>query len=106
VVFLGGVVQQVGLALAMGGFGVSVGSTLVRLLWIIRWRKLLAPTVVVGFYARAVGTLGLMIMFIGMIVKGALAWPWLIAVFVFGAPALALLLVRPPLGVGDPKKPS
>ena len=104
-VFLGGVVQQIGIALAIGGFAVSVGTSLVRLLWIIRWRKLLAPTIVIGFYARAVGTLGLMIMFTGMIVKGSLAWPWLIAVFVFGAPALALLLVRPPLGIGASKKP-
>jgi hypothetical protein len=104
--FLGGVVQQIGLALAIAGFAVTVGASLVRLLWIIRWRKLLAPTIVIGFYARAVATLGVMVMFTGMIAKGSLAWPWLIVVFVFGAPALALLLVRPPLGVGDSKKPS
>ncbi len=104
-IFLGGVVQQIGFAMVIGGVAISVASTLTRLLGIVRWRNLLKPTVVVGFYARAVGTLGLMIMFTGMIIKGSLAWPWLIAVFVVGAHALALLLVRPPLGVGDSKKP-
>jgi hypothetical protein len=103
---LGGLIQQIGIALAIGGFAVSVVTTLVRLLLIIGRRKLLASTIVIGFYARAVGTLGLMVMFTGMIATGSLPWPWLIAVFVLGAPALALLLVRPPLGVGDSKKPS
>ena len=103
---VGGTVQQIGIAMAVGGYGLYVGTALLRLVWIVRWRKLLAPTFIVGFYGRAVATLGLMIMFTGMVVKGSLAgWPWLIAVFVFGAPALALLLVRPPLGIGDSKKP-
>jgi hypothetical protein len=53
-----------------------------------------------------------MTMLTGGVIKGTIPWPWLIAVFVFGAPALALLLVRPmstdhpPIGVEDSKKPS
>jgi hypothetical protein len=110
VAILGGVIQQIGLVLAVGGFGVYVAMTLVRLVSIIRWRKLVAPTVVVGFYARAAGTLGLMTILTGGVMKGSIPWPWLIAVFVFGAPAVALLLVRPvstaQFGVDDSEKPT
>jgi hypothetical protein len=83
-----------------------------RLLLIIRWRSLLARSVVIGFYARAAGTFGLMTMLTGGVIKGTLSWPVLIVVFVFGAPALALLLVRPvrsdnpPFGVEESKRTS
>lgn len=107
---LGGTVQQIGIAMAVGGYGLYIGTALLRLVWIVRWRKLLAPTLIVGFYARAVGTLGLMTMVTGGVIRGTIPWPWLIAVFVFGAPALALLLVRPvstaQFGVADSKKSS
>jgi hypothetical protein len=109
-VMLGGVVQQIGIVLAVGGYGVYVASTLLRLVSMIRWRTLVASTVVVGFHARAAGTLGLMTVLTGAVIKGTIPWPWLIAVFVFGAPALALLVVRPAstpqFGVEDSKKPS
>lgn len=108
---LGGVVQQIGFVLAVVGLVAYAGTTLLRLLWLVRWRKMFAPTVIVGFYARAVGTFGLMTMLTGGVMKGAFPWPVLIVVFVFGAPALALLLVRPvttahpPFDVAERDKP-
>jgi hypothetical protein len=106
---LGRTVQQIGIAMTVGGYGLYIGTALLRLVWIVRWRKLLARTLIVGFYARAIGTLGAMTMITGGVITGAIPWPWLIAVFVFGAPALALLLVRPAstaqFGVADSKKP-
>lgn len=104
----GGVFQQLGLASAVGGYGLWAGSLVFRMGWLLWRREIHRGSFLVGFYARAAGTLGLMIMFTGMIVKGSLGWPWLIAVFVLGAPSLALLLVRPvrdePFKVDLPKR--
>jgi hypothetical protein len=47
----------------------------------------------------------------GGVIRGAFPWPILVVVFVFGAPALALLLARPvttahpPFDVAERKKP-
>jgi hypothetical protein len=111
VVIVGGAVQQLGIALFLGGYAVYFGTVLVRLISIFRWRKQLARAFVIGFYARAVGTIGLVTLLTGGVIKGTIPWPALIVVFVIGAPALALMLVRPvrtdnPLGFEDKKKPS
>jgi hypothetical protein len=110
-VIVGALVQQIGIALLVGGYAVWIGSALIRFIAIFRWREELARLLVIGFYARAVGTLGLVTLLAGGVIKGAIPWPALIVVFVIGAPALALMLVRPvrtdnPLGLEDKKKPS
>ena len=42
-----------------------------------------------------IAQIGLMTLVTGGVLRGTIPWPWMIAVFVLGAPALALLLVRP-----------
>ena len=94
-VFLGELVQQIGVVMAVGGFALWIGTIFYRLLMIFGVQKFQSNGFVIGFYARAVGMVGFMAAVAGGIIKGALPWPWLIAVFVLGAPSLALLLVRP-----------
>jgi multidrug efflux pump subunit AcrB len=92
---LGEILRQLGFAVAICGYFVWLASIVFRLAKVLLTRRLDFRTVLVGFYARAAGTLGLMVMVIGLILKGTVPWPWVILVFVVGGPSLALLLVRP-----------
>jgi hypothetical protein len=94
-VFLGELVQQIGVVMAVGGLALWIGTVFYRLLMIFGVQKFQSNGLVIGFYARAAGMVGFMAGVTGGIIKGAVPWPWLIAVFVLGAPSLALLLVRP-----------
>ena len=93
--FLGGLVQQVGVAMAIGGFALWIATILYRMLILIGVHSFQSNAFVIGFYARAAGTVGLMAAFTGGIIKGTTPWPWVIAVLILGAPSVALLVVRP-----------
>ncbi len=94
-IWLGELIQRLGIAAAVVGYGIYALAVLWRLVELSRTRTVSGRTWVIGFYARAAGTLGVMISVLGLVVRDPAQWPWLIVVFIFGAPALALLLVRP-----------
>ncbi len=111
----GDVIQEVGLAAFIGGYGAWSATLLARIIFglLTMGRRgvsvdtrtlVIMRTLVIGFYARAVGTVGIMAMLMAPIVRGEASWLWLVVIFVVGGPALALLLVRPvtasnPLGL-------
>jgi len=105
---LGGLIQQVGVVLAVGGLLLYLGTIVYRMGRILGLHALQREAFLVGFYARAAGMVGIMGAITGSIVAGTIPWPWLIAVFVLGAPSLALLLVRPvrdePFKIDLPKR--
>ena len=92
---IGSAVQQVGVVLLAGGFTLYFVTIIYRLAHIFRVLRFQSQAFVIGFYARAAATLGAVLALTGSIIAGTTPWPWLIAVFIFGAPSLALLLVRP-----------
>jgi MFS family permease len=97
-VILGGLVQQVGTALFIGGFALYLGTILYRMARIFGLQAFQREAFLVGFYARAAGMVGIIGAMTGGIIEGTIPWPWLLAVFVLGAPSLALLVVRPVRG--------
>ena len=113
---VGDLVEQIGIAMFIGGYALWGMTLMFRIGAALVWRRAVvgrssfAQSLLIGFYARAIGTVGMMAWLTGAILGGAMPWPWLIAVFVIGAPSLALLLVRPvhrdapPLGINWSKK--
>jgi hypothetical protein len=96
--FVGGLVQQIGVAIAITGFAIWIGTILYRFGIIFRVHQFQGIAFLIGFYARAAGMVGIVAVLAGGVIAGTTPWPWLIAVFVLGAPSLALLLVRPVRG--------
>jgi len=94
-VMLGGLVQQVGLVFGIGGFLLYLATVVYGMGRIFGLEAFQREAFLLGFYARAAGMVGIMATVTGGIIEGTTPWPWLIAVFVLGAPSLALLLVRP-----------
>lgn len=88
-------VQRLGFALLIAGYGTWAVVLLVRLIIVFRTREFPASIWVVGFYARTVGTLGILVMAFGPVIRGEASWLLLLGVFIIGGPALALLIVRP-----------
>jgi hypothetical protein len=94
-VSFGALVQQLGIVMFVAGFGLYLASIVYRMAMIFGVRVLQGEAFLIGFYARAAGMVGIMGSIVGSVMSGATPWPWLILVFIFGAPSLALLLVRP-----------
>lgn len=94
-IWLSEVLRHLGMALFLGGYGVYALSILWRLVEQVRTRTLAARALVIGFYARAAGTVGLMTVLLGTFLRDPSQWWSLLVIFIFGAPALALLVVRP-----------
>jgi MFS family permease len=92
---LGAFIQQAGILLGVAGFGIYIASIVYRIGLAFRLVWFQRQAFLIGFYARAAGMVGIMGAVTGGIIVGTTPWPWLIAVFVLGAPSLALLLVRP-----------
>ncbi len=91
----GDAVQRLGFALLIAGYGTWAVALLVRLIIVFRTREFPASIWVVGFYARTVGTVGILVMAFGPVIRGDASWLLLLGVFIIGGPALALLIVRP-----------
>jgi hypothetical protein len=105
---LGGLIEQVGFVLGLSGMLLYLGTIVYGMGRIIGLHMLQREAFLVGFYARAAGMVGIMTAITGGIIEGTTPWPWLLAVFVLGAPSLALLLARPvrdePFNVDLPKR--
>jgi len=92
---LGAVIQQVGIVMFVGGFGLYLASILYGMTRILRWERFQQEAFLIGFYARAAGMVGIMGTLLGAVMTGTAPWITLLVVFIFGAPSLALLFVRP-----------
>lgn len=92
----------------VGGFALYLASIVYGMTRILRWERFQQQAFLVGFYARAVGMVGIMGTLLGAVIAGTAPWITLLVVFLFGAPSLALLLVRPvrdePFKVELPKR--
>src|SRR6266498_3763385 len=91
--------------LLLGGFAAYAGTSLVRFGAILLRRAWIIPTLVIGFYARSVAMVGIVVMIAGAILRGDAEWWTLPLVLVLGgATAIAILVTRPvttdnPLGM-------
>ena len=94
-VTLGGLIQQAGIVLFVGGLALWLPTILYRMAMIFGLHRFQREAFLVGFYARAGAMVGGMAAVTGGIVEGTIPWPWLLLVFVLGAPSLALLVWRP-----------
>jgi hypothetical protein len=105
---LGALIQQVGIVMAVGGFGLYMASIVYGMTRIFRWERFQQEAFLIGFYARAAGMVGIMGTLTGAVIAGTAPWITLLVVFIFGAPSLALLLVRPvrdePFKIDLPKR--
>jgi hypothetical protein len=81
--------------IAIGGYALWAMTLVFRIVDLMFFRRWLLQAIVIGFYARAAATVGLMAIVLGAIAAGTVSWLLLILVFVLGTPSLALLLVRP-----------
>ena len=97
-VTLGALIQQIGIVVFVGGFGLYLASIVYRLGLAFRLECFQREAFLIGFYARAAGMVGIMGSLVGAVINGSAPWITLLAVFIFGAPSLALLLVRPVRG--------
>jgi hypothetical protein len=91
----GALIQQVGVVVFVGGFGLYMASVVYGMGRAFRMVRFQREAFLIGFYARAAGMVGIMGSIVGSVITGAAPWISLLLVFVFGAPSLALLLVRP-----------
>jgi hypothetical protein len=105
---LGALIQQVGVVVFVGGFGLYLASIVYGMGRAFRLMKFQREVFLIGFYARAAGMVGIMGSIVGAVMAGAAPWISLLLVFIFGAPSLALLLVRPvrdePFNIDLPKR--
>jgi len=92
---LGALIQQAGIALFIGGFGIYMASIVYGMGRALRLERYQREAFLIGFYARAAGMVGIMGTLLGAVIAGTAPWITLLVVFIFGAPSLALLLVRP-----------
>jgi len=93
---IGELAQRVGIWIFVGGFGLSVGLSVARIVASFRKRAWLLPMIIIGYYARAVGMVGLVVMVAGLVLRGHAEW-WVLLLFLAlgGGTALAILLPRP-----------
>jgi hypothetical protein len=111
VVDIGELVQRLGMWLFVGGFGLQLGLTVLRIAASFRKRAWLVPMLLIGYYARAAGMVGLVVMIAGSVMRGYAEW-WLLALVLAlgGGTAIAILLSRPvtidnPFGLDRPRRP-
>jgi hypothetical protein len=108
---LGEFTQRIGTWIFLGGFGLSVGLSVLRIAVSFRRRAWLLPMSIAGYYARAVGMVGLVVMMAGLVLRGYAEW-WALLLFLAlgGGTAIAILLTRPvttdnPFGLDMPRRP-